>query len=356
MLIYILNLVFVFCMSYMARMNYKSEKKIGIPKKPNLLFVTLLLIPMILIGGLRYQVGTDFLNYTLMYNSYSNQSISEILLGEDLGFGLINWICSKIVYNPQLMFFVCVFLTTLIIVTTIRKYSNIFEISMFLYISTMAYYSQFNIVRQCLASAIIFWGIKYIFNDNKLKYFAIVIFASMFHSTAIVMIPVYYLVKIEPWSKKMLLIILGAISIMVLFDPFLNVLNIVLQGTKYQVYTIIKDVDNGVNFIRVIVLAIPIILSYFYKNKLNDNEVKIYINYSIFYFMIMLISVKATYFARIAGYFNLYNILLFPKIILAEKSKLKYLIYVSILICYTIYMILLLPVESNLLPYQTIFK
>lgn len=68
----------------------------------------------------------------------------------------------------------------------------------------MVYFSAFNGMRQWIASIILFWAIKYIWNDNFIKYFICVILASTIHISALIMIPVYFIVKERPFGRKYL--------------------------------------------------------------------------------------------------------------------------------------------------------
>ena len=60
-----------------------------------------------------------------------------------------------------------------------------------------------NGMRQCLAAAILF-----IFNDLIVKgkfklYLGVVLIVSTIHASALIMIPVYFIVRQDAWSKKL---------------------------------------------------------------------------------------------------------------------------------------------------------
>ena len=77
---------------------------------------------------------------------------------------------------------------------------RLFSLSVYLYVTNMAYYSSFNGVRQWFAAAILFYGYRHFF-DNRRRYMVTVFLASLFHTSAIVMIPIYYVVR-KPFFRK----------------------------------------------------------------------------------------------------------------------------------------------------------
>src|SRR5699024_10351989 len=60
-----------------------------------------------------------------------------------------------------------------------------FTLSTFLFF-TIYYFQTYNITRQWLAIAIVFFAIKYLFSNKYIKYLLIVLVASTIHSSAII--------------------------------------------------------------------------------------------------------------------------------------------------------------------------
>ena len=68
---------------------------------------------------------------------------------------------------------------------------------------------------KCLAAAIIFTATKYLINGNWIKYFLIVLFASTFHQSALILIPIYFFVRYKAWSKATLLLLVFSVVIVI---------------------------------------------------------------------------------------------------------------------------------------------
>ena len=358
MLVYLFNLGFVVIMSILAEKIATKKNPFHLHKKlPNIYFVLLALVSLILVCGLRWKVGTDYHNYIDMYQSNYDKSLIEVINQPEPLFMFIIWLTSRNGFFPQQMFFLSAVITTSLMVLSIRKYSPAFAWSMFLYITEMSYYSQFNGIRQCMAGAIMVYGFKYILNGTFKKYLFLALFASMVHTSALFLIPIFFVVREKPWSKKIICLCFLFIIGTIFFTDFAEML---AQGdSKYAGYFDLTGgySSYGVKPIRVLVAAVPLtinILFYSYLSKFKFNQ--ILINFSLLNFLFMFIATQNVALSRMNMYLSLYNIFLIPQFINIGSPKSRRLLGYGIIVCYLAYMIVLLHVDSNLLPYQTIFS
>src|SRR5690606_19464441 len=79
----------------------------------------------------------------------------------------------------------------------IKRFSNNYILSVFIYITFGFYTFLFNGLRQGIAMAVCFLALPYLINKNKLKYFLLIVIASLFHTSAWVMLPFYFLVHMK---------------------------------------------------------------------------------------------------------------------------------------------------------------
>lgn len=113
----------------------------------------------------------------------------------------------------------------------------------------------------------------------------------------------------------------------------------------------------GVNIFRVLVTFIPVCIAFLFRKKLCDkDENKILINIATLNFLFLALATRSTIIARFNMYFEPYILLLYPKFLKLFKKEQRYLFVAILLICFFTYMYLLLPVDSNLLPYRTFWQ
>lgn len=358
------NLFIVYILSILARLKAKSKILETDYKKYNKVYILMVMILLITVSGFRYKSGTDFQTYTEnfknIYNSENKETSTQY--GEkreetDVGFSMFcKWLHS-ISEDPQIMFLATAIVTNVLIVLVLMKYSKRFELSMWLYITTFVYYSTFNGLRQWMAAAIVFMGTKYLLEErNFIKYVLIVMFASAFHKSVLVMIPVYLFIDSKTFSKRNLLMILGFMFAVFAYSKFLPMLASILEGTQYAHYIGVFETDtNGIHPLRLAVYFTPIaVVGLFYKQINPKDEIKIdrLINLCVIGFLIMFMALRQVFFARLVFYFDLYYLLLIPRLIDIEDKKFKGLLYYTIVTGYFAFSYLLLRNgESWIIPY-----
>ena len=348
------NLFFVYLGSLLARIRPGGNELEHDYRNYNYICIFFITISLIFVSGFRYKSGTDYGTYSLIYGNTPNYNINE---SSEWGFLLLCKILYGISQNPQIMFLVTSIIINVLIVYGVMKYSIKFELSMYLYITTFCYYSTFNGIRQWIASAILFMGYKYILNRNWKRYFIIVLIAYIFHNSALIMIPLYFIVNRKFTSKNTLYLILIFALSYVFFDSFLATLFDFLQGTRYEHYeTGMKEWQEGGSMLRVLVYSLPILVIFvFRKNfKLDKNyELNILMNLCLMSVLFMLLGTKHVFFVRLNLYFDIYYVLLLPMLTKTSDKKFNAFIYYSILICYFAFSYKLLTLgDSNIIPYK----
>lgn len=354
MIVYISNLIITTIIAIIF-----NKKKIN-----KWITVILVTVPLVCVSGFRWRVGTDFGNYYTTFSEIQNYSLGFLFsssysdfISFERGFSILIWFIGIINKNPQFIMFITSLINVGCVVYALKKYSSCFSLSIYLYITTIIYYSAFNAIRQWMASIIIFLAFKYVIERDFKKYFIFVIIASTIHISALIMIPVYFIVNFKPFGKKMIIVAIVFTIIAMLLTPILSSFENIVSGTRYEDYTSISKTDDGVNIFRVLVAMVPVALSLIYYNKLKeDKENKYLINFSALNFLILLLATQSTIISRFTMYFELYNLLLYPKILRALNKNERYIFIFLLCLCFFIYMCLLLPVDANLLPYRTFWE
>lgn len=354
MAIYMTTLSVVFILAIIVRyMDEKSSKK-NTQIYSGLLTIYILII-LSCLSGLRYGVGTDFFSYRAVYIDAFKSNISD---DRDFGYLILNRLVHIISDNPQWIFIITSLIINALIIYIIKKKSKMFEISVYLYITSYMYFSTFNAIRQWLSAAILFFGVKYMFSRDFKKYIIVVLIASTVHQTALIMLLFYFLCNGKFKSMKNIILTIIGISIYIFYMPFVNILMKSMEGSKISndYSSALGIAGQGANILKFFVALVPVILCLlFYKdiNKDNDKKVDILMNLSLVNSLVMLIGTRHWIFARFLMYFELYNLLLYPIIIPKILKKEQRLLYYSFMVVYLIFCVLILKSgDSNIVPYK----
>ncbi|MBT2736750.1 EpsG family protein [Bacillus sp. ISL-7] len=332
-----INLAIVFLCSLLSRYFSRTLVLHGslVSLKPNKLFALVTIISFILVSGLRNNIGdTPFYIHTYNITDFTWELVKS---QDDIGFAVLQMILKRYSNDPQILILTTALITNVLIIIGLYKYSRLFELSIYVYITGGLFLVTMNGIRQCLATAIIFTGTKYLIEGNWFKYIVIVIFASLFHQSALILIPIYFLVRYKAWSKATLILLLFSVLIVLGFNQFSSVLFSAIKDSQYGVYSSFNE--GGANILRVIIFAIPLVIAFFGREKLREiyPESDIIVNMAIIGLSFMIISMGNWIFARFNIYFELYQIIILSWIVKVFRKKDQKLVYYAIIICYLAY-------------------
>lgn len=306
-------------------------------------------------SALRYGIGTDYFYTYVPYFRWIGNGQKEF--GE-VGFNLIN----KLIYNCtedyRVLFFVTSFIILFLIYKSIWENSeNIFQSILLIFIGQFYFYSM-NLVRQAIAMSIIVYSFKYIKEKNILKTIISILIATLFHNSALIMIPIL-LISFMNISNIKKILIGGSI---LLIQPLMLKLIIWIMGfTKYIWYyeqgLFTEQISILLLIQNIMIFVIDIYYQKVYKEKIND-EYKILSNINFIGLCLMVLSSNIPLVFRMVRYCTVFQILLIPKIIglsdnKTNKSILSVIIYGFMFIS-MVYQIMICGGEG-VYPYNSIF-
>ncbi|MEE0060898.1 MAG: EpsG family protein [Acutalibacteraceae bacterium] len=203
----------------------------------------------------------------------------------------------------------------------LREYSKHFDFSCFLLISNGVISWFTNGIRQFVAVCIVLLASKYLFNKNLIKYLICVVIAYYVHDTALLCIPVFFIVQGHPFNKRVIISMLVAIVAVMFLDQFTSVLDSMLEGTSHENATQQFEQDDGANIITTILFAIPAGIA-FWKRKYimtldRPRHIDVLINMSCFTVALSLVSnfTSGILIGRLPVYFYMGNYILLPWLI-----------------------------------------
>ena len=224
-------------------------------------------------------------------------------------------------FRPAVYFGIVALIQMVLMLAGLRRYSTDLLTGLFIFVAATDYYSYVqNGMRQFVAVCIILACSKWIFERKLIPATIGVLIASQFHQSALLMIPVIFIVQGDPWNKSTLLLLIGALIAVAFVSQFTNILDNLLSETQYS--NVVDDYtswnDNGTNPIRVLVYCVPAVLSLIglpYIREVNDPVINVCTNMSIVSAGLYLISMvtSGVFLGRLPIYVSLYaNCILLP--------------------------------------------
>lgn len=323
--------------------------------KPRNFFAALSFIPVFLVSALRYQVGIDYMSYSWIFDAVRRGE----KIHAEMGFRWLNELILMFTNKNQWIFIVTSVITLALIFYGIFKHSASPAISIFLLVTMGYLFSSFNILRQYVAVAIIFASLRLIKENRFIPFVALVVIAMLFHKTAIVMLPFYFLTRLR--LKQSYLIMITLIS--ACFIPLRGVLTNLLTTVFYPQYKgtdLIKPLTPFEFAYYALVLGVLVLMCMAYKSKFFNDDYSLILFNSVFYSLILYTCFSfVPEINRIALYIELFVILLIPRVIQAERDiKVRRLYCMMIVVGMTAFFVVTVGLMGRfgVTPYQTIFS
>lgn len=326
--------------------------------EPRLVPVFVAIFALVLVAGLRDGTGTDSRLYERWYVAVL--PFEPLGQAKDPGFSALgHGIRALFGSTPAWMFLVVALLTTAPTVLTLRKYARPFALSMTLYVLTGVYFYGFNGMRQALAGAIVLAGSKFLFERRWKIFLPIVALASLFHSSALILVPIYFAVTTPLVSFRSVAAV-GALGGVVLFyGPIVGLFSAVAGEGRYGAYSeALGEEGHGANVlrlaVRVAIVAVALV-RWRQLRQLLPESAPILLNLAIVTAVLYAIALQHWIYARAAFYPGMYDLFLLPAIAQSFGRSDRRIIQVAMFACFLAYSVaLLLSGESRLLPYRSV--
>lgn len=347
MMVFTVLVVFCYFVAVMAKAYARRPGVLGQPK-PNILGF---LIPAVLFttfSGLRNNLG-DTVYYIYSYSLLDPKEMSGSPWKLDGGiiYNVMQHYCRIRSDDPTLLIFLTAIISCVPVIYVIYKYSESYELGIYLFVTTSYYSFSMNGIRQYMAAGVLLLATRYLFSEDGkdfFKYLFFVMLAWLFHASAIIMIPVFFIARRRAWSWLTLLMLVGTSMLTVMFDLFLPTFLDVLENTDYSEYArndwFTSGAETGSNIIRVAVLLIPLILAFIQREhmKVLGRYGDVIINMSFMNLLFYILSLYNWIFARLAIYTSVFPILLITWLVaLAFKQRDRNIVYWSTICLYAIY-------------------
>lgn len=290
--------------------------------------VILISLPYVIWAGFRPDSFGDTASYRRAYKNATSSLIQLIYSldkeTKDKGFSVLMTIMKAIIGNSDVFFFLLIATFQMVcLVYVFRKYSTNFWISFFLFTVSTDYMSWMqNGIRQFIAVAAITACLGLIVNKKYLPAICVILLVSTIHMSALIMIPIIFIVQGKAWNKKTILFIFAIVIIMAFVDRFTPLLDTMLAETQYSdiVTNEIWTTDDGTNIIRVLVYSAPALLSLIGKKYVdyeNDPVINVCINCSCVTMALYLLASVSSgiYIGRLPIYTTLFGYIAVPWLI-----------------------------------------
>lgn len=280
----------------------------------------LLVCPYVVWATFRPDGWGDTYSYRYLYE-FVPSSLGQLgtyveSASKDKGFAVLSVLIKSFFGDSEIpFFFILALIQMLCVALILRKYSSNYWLSIFFFIASTDYMSwMHNGIRQFTAVVLVFAATGLMLKKKYVPLILVILVASTIHGSALLMIPIVFIVQGEAWNKKTLLCILASVLALFFVNQFTSMLDLLLSDTQYT--NVVSDwqsmTDDGTNPIRVLVYSVPTILSvvgYRYIKTENDPVINMTVNAGIVATAIAIVSMgtSGVFIGRLPIYCSMYS-------------------------------------------------
>lgn len=302
-------------------MMFYSKKSIPNRRK---YFIWIPILVYTLVFGVRYGVGIDYYSYVRFYNAAASGINSYVVDFTEPGFQFFVKSCAALDTGVVLYMCALVFLQIVFLFGAFKRERYILPfLSFFIIFTGASMMTYMNIMRQFVAWGIFVYSIQYIERGKFLKYVLLVLFASSFHFSALIFLPLYcirYCYKIlDNALVQLVLLFLCVLSLYI--NPIGELMEkseILVAAMGYEDYYL-KDAINDENkrtfglfdFFQLLVYCIVIVQSKKMKSFYNSKKLEIMYFFFVIGVFLSYICRGSMMFTRVVQYFLNFDSIVF---------------------------------------------
>ena len=322
------------------------------------LSILLSFFSLFLLSGFRVGVGIDYVNYERWFYDIYTYDYNHI----EIGFIAIVKSIQVFTMDSQWLFIIMSLLTFIGLYISIIKFSKYPALSVFLFCCMGFLSHSLNLSRQFIAIMIILYAYRYVINGSLVKYVMSVFLASLFHQTALILLPIYFLLRLKLNTRWYIVGIIVSGGLMALSGPIKSY----LVNTFYPQYydaEFVNDVIISPYYIMISIGLMSLVVFLLIRKRLSMENIKdrFVIN------MVYIVSILHIFLAwvplsnRVSLYMDISLIIIIPYLVSLIETKFRRRVLIVFITAYFAYFAFLsfsgnangvLPYRSTLLSFE----
>lgn len=330
----------------------------------------IMIIILVVISGLRCNVGSDYYSYYVAYNSWlaNLDSVQEVIqANSQFGLYVLGFLLKCVTDFPYAIFWLVACIIYPCMIIYMRKKTGKPSIAFMCFMLLGFYAISNNILKQMMAMLIMIGAYEYLVKNSKIKFAIATLIASTFHTTAIIVAILMVISrKIKPSYKNLLICILIGVIGLFTYNVMGNLVGHLSFLERYHTYFIntttyssmIKETIGVAIYALVYIAIVAIFISK--KEQIKEVDEEAYDKISL-----LMIGIAVSIFAinnwtvnRIALYLYQFVITIMPALFAVKytpKEKKVYMFSIVIVLVTACLFLTIFAAENQYYSYQTYF-
>ena len=179
------------------------------------------------LASLRYVTGFDYRSYEAIFQKIAGQDLA-CLTAREPGYFLLNWTAALWGGDYRAFLFLVHLLVTALVLLWVERHSSAPWLSVYLFVTLQYFAMSMNLLRQSIAAAIVLWTYPFLQQRRLLPFCGVVLLAFCFHQSALLMLPLYFLLNLQVSKRHYVTAAVTAGLAYLFADPLLHLLLAIL--------------------------------------------------------------------------------------------------------------------------------
>lgn len=318
---------------------------IGRSVNSNRIRLALIFTPIFIFLSLRYNYGNDYPGYLSLFNEIA--SLYEMNYDPELWRAEVGWLFLNRLFIDYGFFTMiaftaflnCVVYAKFILDTVPEKY---YWLAIYIYICVPEnLLVQASAMRQCLAILLFLFSFQFIVKKNIVKYCLVIALASLFHSSALLLFPVYFVVYLHSENTKRMIPLFMVIYFSLFFysDMIISFLQDMLISDQFEVferYSVYDDKGSFGSGFGILFFGFYLYLLLYYYSQQSENG-KLTFKLAIISIYLIPLSIEVAMLIRVNFYFSVFSIAAIPLLAISIRSYPLRISFVFVYMAYIFY-------------------
>lgn len=294
---------------------------------------------LLLLAFFRFGVGADYFAYWHLFERLSNSIIYEISMGVDsqeIGFRLIGVFFNSIGLSYQQYLSMFAIINIYFVYRTAKEFSKNTTLSLLIYFAFHYFVWTFSGIRQGVTIAVgVYFLLKTIKDQKVLRLLIVTILLSVIHTSALILLPLYLISKLNLNRKKLVILAIFGIGVSVLpvgliLQPLLQLPIISRMSPYIDASYSLTNIFDFQMLVRILFLTIGLFYynAYSSQDSFSKSIINIYLMSFILYFFLKFSELTA---ARLTIYGRYLDVIILANFYYLYKDKINKLLYIVVL-------------------------
>lgn len=295
----------------------------------------------------------DELSDQIMHNDYNfwKTNLFDMYMS-DMGYCWLNVAIGFITRNRYIFILLVTMIIYINIYNAIKKYTNNYALALLVFMGFWFFFT-FTYLRQVLAVSFAWYAIKYILQRNWRMYLVVMTVAILFHNSAFVFAPLYF-VPVRKYKRNTVLgiaivcLLIGLTGIpSLIYDAYDDVAEYAGVKTSYTN----EDNARWAYIVEAVLLLFIIHRNY---NILFENKLKtLMTNTSIIFCMILMLFYNSENGGRMSWYYVIGIVATLSNLVGMASKNMLFNRHFIIILCLCLYLRIMLAWGIQIYPYKT---